>query len=687
MSVADPGRLYRVVERQRAAVLRGERQAASELVRAYGGVWQRIRREVEILLQARAEQEALGIAVGPEWLLEYNRLGVLQRQVEAELRVFAELADPLVTRMQADAVDAALAHAEEQVRTVAGKTTAQLKWTQLPTSAVEDLLGFAADGSPLRELFDALGPQASALVRSELLQGLALGWHPTQIAEAIRGALGGNLARALMIARTEMLRAYREATRRSYQANDDIVDGWVWNCACTTRSCAMCVTGDTVVSGPLPEKVFTRHYTGDIVVIQTASGKHLSITPNHPILTQRGWINAGTLKEGDDVISSADSDGAALAVGVDNYHMPAVISKVAESFGVIATEMECSTPDFHGDGIGSKIYVVRSNGLLRNELQLSGFQHGFKDLFAMRSAGAGSNNCFGLPCFSDVATLFERLLVRLGMIAKDPFPFFQGNLVATQSVGFGGCSAFRSGYAQTGCDGRTSNTECFCNSLFSFTSKIAGGNFGVGKLLQVMTQSSVLTASHGIPLFLGAQQSAFPENFGKTLPTDTELGSNLLGCLTGKVGLDRVLKVTIRRFSGHVYNLQTESGWYFSNGIITHNCWAMHGTVHPLSERLDDHPNGRCSMVPHVRSVAGMPEQPQPELGPVQFARLTEAQQDGILGRAMGNAYRAGALRLEDVVGRTFNPDWGSMRRVRSLREILGPEAAAKWLHPPQKSA
>lgn len=82
-----------------------------------------------------------------------------------------------------------------------------------------------------------------------------------------------------------------------------------------------------------------------------------------------------------------------------------------------------------------------------------------------------------------------------------------------------------------------------------------------------------------------------------------------------------------------------------------------------------------------------MPEQPQPELGPVQFARLTEAQQDGILGRAMGNAYRAGALRLEDVVGRTFNPDWGSMRRVRSLREILGPEAAAKWLHPPQKSA
>lgn len=44
--------------------------------------------------------------------------------------------------------------------------------------------------------------------------------------------------RALRISRTEMLRAYREATRRNYQANGDIVPGWRWLCAKQPRTCA-----------------------------------------------------------------------------------------------------------------------------------------------------------------------------------------------------------------------------------------------------------------------------------------------------------------------------------------------------------------------------------------------------------------------------------------------------------------
>ncbi len=66
-------------------------------------------------------------------------------------------------------------------------------------------------------------------------------WTRTQ---AIRGRLGGNLVRALRISRTEMLRAYREATRRNYQANGDIVAGWRWLCAKQARTCAACLAMD-----------------------------------------------------------------------------------------------------------------------------------------------------------------------------------------------------------------------------------------------------------------------------------------------------------------------------------------------------------------------------------------------------------------------------------------------------------
>ena len=341
------GRIYEVAAAQRAALLRGERQAAGALVHAYGGIWRRIKEEVGRLLDLRAEAERRGEEVGPGWLFQFNRLDSLQRQVEAALRTFAEFADPLISREQAAAVDAALLHTEQLVRKATDQARVTVNWVRLPTAAIEDLIGFTATGSPLRELLDALGPAASATVRDRLIQGLALGFNPTRIAREIRGALGGNLARALTIARTEVLRAYREASLRSYQVNDDVVDGWIWNCACTERSCAM--------------------------------------------------------------------------------------------------------------------------------------------------------------------------------------------------------------------------------------------------------------------------------------------------------------------------------------------CWAMHGSVHPLTERLDDHPNGRCSMLPHVKALSGMSAQALPETGPVQFARLTPAQQDGILGQAAGRAYRAGAIRLEDVVGRTFDPDWGSTRRVKSLREMLGADAVKKW--------
>ncbi len=41
---------------------------------------------------------------------------------------------------------------------------------------------------------------------------------------------------------------------------------------------------------------------------------------------------------------------------------------------------------------------------------------------------------------------------------------------------------------------------------------------------------------------------------------------------------------------------------------------------------------------------------------------------------------RAGAIRLEDVVGRSWSKDWGFTRRVKSLREVVGKDEARKWV-------
>ena len=241
---AGPGRVYAAAQRQRAKLLRGERQAASELVRAYGEVWRRIKAGLAALLAERRRAEAAGEEITEGWLFQYGRLQALQNQVDGEIRVFAEFADPLITRQQGAAVDAALEHTEELVRGQAAgggePLSVQVRWNRLPREAVQSVIGFTADGSPLRELLDALGPAAGRAVRDELISGVALGAHPTQIARRVKEALGGNLVRALRISRTETLRAYREATHLSYQANDQVVDGWVWLSAATARTCAAC---------------------------------------------------------------------------------------------------------------------------------------------------------------------------------------------------------------------------------------------------------------------------------------------------------------------------------------------------------------------------------------------------------------------------------------------------------------
>jgi len=77
-------------------------------------------------------------------------------------------------------------------------------------------------------------------VMDALTRGLALGLGPEVIRRLIQQMMGMVLTRALRIARTEMLRAYREAARRNYQANSDVVKGWIWHSALNERTCAAC---------------------------------------------------------------------------------------------------------------------------------------------------------------------------------------------------------------------------------------------------------------------------------------------------------------------------------------------------------------------------------------------------------------------------------------------------------------
>lgn len=234
------GELYRVAAEFRAALLRRERAAASEMVRAYGQVWRRLRDQINALTQRYHDAQAAGEDVSEAWLFEFDRLQALLDQTEREIAGFARHVDESVKAQQREAIDAAGRHARALTR-AAYPAEVAIRFTEVPTDALEDLVGFLQDGSPLRSLLDELGPEASESMRKTLITGLATGLGPREIARQAKAALGNNLTRALRIARTETLRAYREATRRNYLENSDIVPGWIWLSALDKRTCLVCL--------------------------------------------------------------------------------------------------------------------------------------------------------------------------------------------------------------------------------------------------------------------------------------------------------------------------------------------------------------------------------------------------------------------------------------------------------------
>jgi SPP1 gp7 family putative phage head morphogenesis protein len=246
--------LYEQAQRFRADALRGERQAASALVRSYGVAYTRINRDIEALRVRVQQAKDAGERLSPSWAYQEGRLLVLRAKVLEQITQFAGEADIIVggaidtartlgTDHAGRLLQAALpegvsvAPSIEDLRAASPVVPESVR---LAAGAIEQATALVQPQAALSTLLSSLGPDAATAVGDALVSGIATGKNPRVIAREMRQALGGNLTRALTIARTETLRAYREASRSVYRANADVVAGWVWTADLSNRTCASC---------------------------------------------------------------------------------------------------------------------------------------------------------------------------------------------------------------------------------------------------------------------------------------------------------------------------------------------------------------------------------------------------------------------------------------------------------------
>jgi SPP1 gp7 family putative phage head morphogenesis protein len=183
---------------------------------------------LQIELDLGAEMEALAFqileakssgAVITEQLVW--RMAKYQRMVEKiDREVNRFLRDVAIADIEAEQ----LAFGEVGLSMAQGVLAAQViglgvQFDPLSTDAIETYIGFLGDGTPLNRLLVEAFPESVDGIIRGLLDGVAHGLGPNEIARRMADGMGMGLERITLIARTEQLRVWRATAADQYKAS------------------------------------------------------------------------------------------------------------------------------------------------------------------------------------------------------------------------------------------------------------------------------------------------------------------------------------------------------------------------------------------------------------------------------------------------------------------------------------
>lgn len=231
--------IYQVNEIYRDRLRSREVKALTEMSRTYEVILEdNLKRlsNLQQLIDTATDEADLAALNG--FMVDLQSLNV---QMAQAVSTWSPTATEIAKQAQQGAIQLSIDIQEDLVRAVAGVpdsvSMVSLGYNRLPVEAIQNVVGFAGDGSALADLFDAIGPYA----RDHVVIGMASSDNPEAVAKRMAKTYKDlGISRAHTIARTEMIRANREAQRQSFAENFTIVKGWVRVSAGDQKVCVVC---------------------------------------------------------------------------------------------------------------------------------------------------------------------------------------------------------------------------------------------------------------------------------------------------------------------------------------------------------------------------------------------------------------------------------------------------------------
>lgn len=303
--------IFQTAETFVSQLVNQELAAAKRLVEAYGQSYKRINAELNEVLRELHDVTVSDLTYW-ERMRKRDRIERIRAQVAQQMDGFSAIAQTTITDQQRQAIAKAQVDAPALMGIGMGQAPpgVSVSFQSAPIEAFERLVGFTSSGSPLAELFGEFGEASAKRAVKELQAGLLLGLNPKIIATQIKRELAGNLTRALLIARTETLRAYREATRATYRANSDLVKGYRWAASFSLRTCGMCLAMHGKLL-PL-DKPFGTHPNCRctmVPVMTTWADLGYDVPePAEPVMNGEAWFRNQTPKDQDIILGKRKAE-------------------------------------------------------------------------------------------------------------------------------------------------------------------------------------------------------------------------------------------------------------------------------------------------------------------------------------------------------------------------------------------
>ena len=373
-----------------------ERRINSEYTKAY----QEIRKEMADIMQKISTNPNMSLQQKMAEMNKYNRLQNLSKQMAEVLQDTNKTAQSFISKSMQNVYKMNYNFSAEQ-----------LGFSLLDNTAVKNIL--TGEVNPFTKLSIAGELDKRAIMRkleSELTTGILKGESIPNIAKRLKGVSEGYLGDTIRIARTETTRVEGSARQavgdEGKRLGFKMMKRWVATADDRTRddhaaadgqevpndepfevggelmmypgdislgasawNVVNCFDGDVnVFNNNRALKSYKHSYSGKMLIVKTASGIEFTVTPNHPILTDRGWISVTSLNKGDNIIIGGVAKNNLVRFTPNEKEIPTKFSTFHDLFKVMGTFKRISSinGNFHGDIADSDVEVVTLKRFLPN---------------------------------------------------------------------------------------------------------------------------------------------------------------------------------------------------------------------------------------------------------------------------------------------------------------------------------